>query len=296
MKGNLSYESKVVLTPQCVTELKWWIESINQWNGKSMIRPSPDMTITTDASMTGWGAHCGEEKTQGLWTEEEKKLHINALELKAVLFALKSFLKSMTKSQVLVKTDNTTTVAYINKMGGTKSSDLIQITKELWQFCMDRKIMITAEHLAGKDNITADQQSREYRDSSNWRLDTGVFQEVESMLGQSQVDLFADRMNAQKKKFYSWKPDPEAVQTDAFCVKWTELEAYAFPPFCLLGRVLAKVRQDQATLIMIAPTWQTQPRYPELLSLLVEDPVLLPPMVELLRAPNGDAHGTRWCQ
>ena len=94
-QGHQSYESLIQITPECKAELQWWIESVPQWNGRSVIRPSPDLSIniTTDASRRGWGAHCAGVKTQGLWTPEEQKLHINALEIKAVMFAVKAFTK-----------------------------------------------------------------------------------------------------------------------------------------------------------------------------------------------------------
>ena len=46
------------------------------------------------------------------------KLHINHLELKAVFLALKEFQDLCLNNIVLIATDNTTVVAYINKEGG----------------------------------------------------------------------------------------------------------------------------------------------------------------------------------
>ena len=40
--------------------------------------------------------------------------------------------------------------------------------------------------------------------------------------------------------FVSWRPDPEAIATDAFTVTWTGLKAYANPPWSLVGRVLSQ--------------------------------------------------------
>ena len=49
-----------------------------------------DFTIFTDASMQGWGAHMGDFQisSSGTWTRTDRKLHINCLELKAVVSAL----------------------------------------------------------------------------------------------------------------------------------------------------------------------------------------------------------------
>ena len=55
------------------------------------------------------GASCNKHKTHGRWAQEEASLHINILELKAALFALKSFAKryQMTNAHVRLKIDNT---------------------------------------------------------------------------------------------------------------------------------------------------------------------------------------------
>ena len=65
----------------------------------------------------GWDAHLDQRSTQGLWSDQEKRLHINVLELKAVSLALRNFKDQCQDQTVLVATDNSTVVAYINKQG-----------------------------------------------------------------------------------------------------------------------------------------------------------------------------------
>ena len=76
------------------------------------------LQIFTDASKEGWGAHLDEHTARGQWSQPESKLHINHLELKAVFLALKEFQTLVFNKTVLVATDNTTVVAYINKERG----------------------------------------------------------------------------------------------------------------------------------------------------------------------------------
>jgi hypothetical protein len=63
-----SYETMVSLNHNCRNDLQWWIEQIPIWNGRAIIAPAPDLVITTDASMRGWGAVCQGVHTRGLWT------------------------------------------------------------------------------------------------------------------------------------------------------------------------------------------------------------------------------------
>ena len=75
------------------------------------------------------GAHLGDYTTRGGWSFPESRLHINFLELKAVLLALKEFEPLCRGWVVLVATNNTTVMAYINKEGGMFSGCLCAL---LW--------------------------------------------------------------------------------------------------------------------------------------------------------------------
>ena len=80
-----------------------------------------DFTIFTDASTQGWGAHMGDSQTSGTWTRNHRKLHINCLEFKAVVSALQHWAPLLQGHQVMIATDNSTVVSYINKQEGTRS-------------------------------------------------------------------------------------------------------------------------------------------------------------------------------
>ena len=99
----------------------------------------------------------------------------------------------------------------------------------------------------------------------------------------TKVDLFASRLNCQLHPFVSWKLGPGAWAINAFSICWTNLIFYAFPPFSILGRVLAKVQQDRAMGILVAPFWSTQPWFPQLLEMLIEHPQKLKPGKDLLQ-------------
>ena len=75
------------------------------------------MEIETDVSKMVWGAYCNGEFMGGCWSQEEKTLHINVLELIAATFGVQAFCKNRKVTSVLLKSDNATVVAYVNKMG-----------------------------------------------------------------------------------------------------------------------------------------------------------------------------------
>ena len=88
------------------------------------ITPIKHLQMLTDASKEGWGAHLNEHTAGGTWPLPESKLHINYLELKAVFLAVKDFQDLCIDKIVLVETDNTTVVSYINKERGMRSGPL----------------------------------------------------------------------------------------------------------------------------------------------------------------------------
>ena len=57
---------------------------------------------------------------------------------------------------------------------------------------------------------------------------------------------------------------------------------YANPPWNLVGRVLNRAQLQQVTLVLVAPVHKSQPWYPILLEVLVDFPILLPYMEDLI--------------
>ena len=78
-----------------------------------------------------------------------------------------------------------------------------------------------------------------------------ISQKLSSNLGKPDIDLFALRVSKQLKKYISWKTGPFSMGRDAFQTSWSQGLNYAFPPFSLIGRVLAKVQREKATLILV---------------------------------------------
>lgn len=286
-----SFDSYVVLTEAARDELKTWLLQVNEWNGRDIIRPQPDLIITTDSSLTGWGAVCNGKVVSGLWTRQEKAFHINVLELKAAFLAIKCFVGKQSNVHVLLQSDNVSTVVYLNKQGGTKSIHLCELAVEIWKYCLERSISLEAVHIAGVENDVADQASRRKAEHSDWMLDREIFSQINHRLGPCSIDLFAARHNAQLPVFYSWKVDPDAKAVDAIAQSWSKKGVlYAFPPFSLISRIVDKLVKEEATVVLVAPVWPAQPWYPQLLQKVVQPPLLLPLEDSLLTDSVGEFH------
>ena len=124
------------------TRLKWWLDPEKVLKGQPLHPLQHALQLFTDASNEGWGAHFGDCTARGLLSRSEGELHINLLELKAVLLALKQFEQLCWNQTILVCTDNTTVVAYINKGGGMRSGSLSGLLSRLLLWCNQRQIVL----------------------------------------------------------------------------------------------------------------------------------------------------------
>ena len=109
-EGNQEYSSPIHLTEDCRMELQWWEKHLTNWNGRSLILPPLTMAIETDASTISWGANHQGIRTGGPWSNKEKRMHINCLELLAATLAIKCFARDKTNIMILLKVDNTTAI------------------------------------------------------------------------------------------------------------------------------------------------------------------------------------------
>ena len=283
--GN--YNAQMRLSQESFSEIKWWYDNI-QTNNYPILLPNTkvDVIIYTDASTKGWGAVKETEKIGGRWSEEEAKYHINCLELLAAMFGLKAFCKNEQGIHVKIYSDNSTTVNYINAMGGVHSRECHTIAKDIWQWCIEKQIWLTAAHIPGIKNVEADRESRVFSDNKEWMIRSDIFQQITDIWGEPSIDLFASRLNHQVPCYVSWKPDPGAAFIDAFSVTWDKHLFYAFPPFSLIARCLQKIQTDCAEGLMIVPMWPTQSWYPKLLRMLVAAPRVLPQQRTALQMPG----------
>jgi len=272
-----------------------WRSPVWLRQGAPMHLPTDRLTLVTDASRHGWGGYLERSEASGAWNKDDQSLHINALELKAVLLCLRQFEAQVRNKAVLVLSDNVTAVQYINKQGGTHSRQCNNMTVEILMWCQKRAISLLARHIVGALNVLADGLSRNEVDPKEWTLASKVTDEIFSQWGTPQVDLFANRLNFRLPSYVSPCPDRDAWNIDALSMLWTGLVAYAYPPGILLTKILEKMAVEPCELILIAPLWPARNWYPQLLSYLMEPPVQLPLWKTLLQQPRSGVYADRDC-
>ena len=284
-RGN--YNEKMKITTEAKNDLEWWIKNVHH-SVRKISHGKPNFVLRTDASSSGWGAEFNGTTTGGRWNEHELPLHINEQELLAVLFALKSMCKEVAQTHIQILSDNTTTVCYINAMGGSKSRSCNKIAREIWVWCMNRKIWLSSAHIPGVKNTIADRCSRVFKDHTEWMLDPKLFNKINALWGPLEVDIFASRLNKQLPRYVAWKPDPHAEFIDVFSINIKDIFFYAFPPFSVIARVLQKIQEEKAEGVIVVPVWPTQTWYTVLMELLVDVPRIIRKAQDRLRLPHSE--------
>ena len=95
----------------------------------------------------------------GHWLLEEKRWHINALEMKPILLGSKSFKKTRSLIPRYFQTAELLLQAPIKHEPPAQTC--YHFTKLIWEWTEMKDIHITAAHIPGGKNIEADRESRE---------------------------------------------------------------------------------------------------------------------------------------
>ena len=284
-------DSSIPLERSFHIALDWWKNPEQLLRGVPLHPPEPVVTLTTDASLQGWGAFLDTHRVSGKWTREESNLHITILELRAVHRALEALKEVVCGKSLRLLCDNTVAVAYLRNEGGTHSLSLFQESKCILVWCLQHNVTLRPFYLPGHLNSLADLLSRSSQVlGTEWTLHVAVFRQIHKLFPELDVDLFSTSLNNQLPRFISPCPDPAAWKADAFTVEWEHMTPYAFPPFKLIPEVLRKLRSSPIQMILIAPAWPNQSWYPDLLGLLCDQPLQLPTWHRLLRQPLGQVY------
>ena len=191
-----SLDSLLPWTEAISVHLDWWQNPSNVMRGADL-HPK-DHSIQLKRRL---GRSLRSKFYKGLWSDWEKRLDINVLELKAVSLPLRSFKDQCQNQTVLVATDNSTVVAYINKLKINGEKEIPQITtlSLLWKimtWCRHYHITFKARHIPGCLNVMADLLSRSNQvQSTEWSLHPQVFKQICQKWFTPHVDLFATHLS-----------------------------------------------------------------------------------------------------
>ena len=136
-------------------------------------------------------------QNRGSWSQQEAIYHVNEQELAATKHAILKFTKIRKPKRLHLLIENTSALSYLVKMGGTHNPIMLNLAKEIWEYLMQKEITLTAEYIPSELNKTPDWWSRNWKDSSEWKLNPIQFQRICDIFGIPDIDLFASRISHQ---------------------------------------------------------------------------------------------------
>jgi len=72
------------------------------------------------------------------------------------------------------------------------------------------------------------------------------------------IDAFADDHKHHLPHYWSYLPSPHASGTEAMAQVWHRRQKlYINPPWGMIARILAKLKDDKARAVIVAPRWQS---------------------------------------
>ncbi|PIK45181.1 putative TBC1 domain family member 2A [Apostichopus japonicus] len=149
-KTTLIYRSEEV-----TQHFRWWLDPNNWSSGVPFAIQLPMTSITTDASLSGWGAHGAIAQHGGRGPKQKISPHQHPGD-DGGQKSPGSFNDHVQGTITTIFTDNTTVVAYINRQGGTRSERLCRLAWEVITAAEDSGTILRASHIAGKLNVMAD--------------------------------------------------------------------------------------------------------------------------------------------
>ena len=288
-KGSWNGRRFIPLTRAARLDLEWWVHvfPLRQHQVSPLRRREVTITIKADASGNfGWGGHSSRgEFCQGQWSAQEARSHINRKEIWAGHFSLDRLMAP--GDHVQLSLDSMTAVAFINRMGGTRSLPLCLAAIELWDTVLSRGCWVTAVWLSRDENQLSDMLSKTQVAAWEFCVQQSVLDHLWARWFLPTVDVFASKDCHVLPGYYSWFPDMGALAQDAFSVvKWPQ-RIYVFPPVPLIPMALEKIGRDQSTAILIVPGWRSALWWDQISNMLLQEPVSLGDYRKVLWSPRG---------
>jgi hypothetical protein len=224
---------------------------------------------------------------QRSWSEKESRKHINWLELRAARLALLEL--ASPGDVVQLHLDNMTAIAFIRKLGGTRSPTLCKESLKLWRQAIEREITIlTPMWISTLENTQADFLSRHSLSRWDFKLAPSEFRRVCHRLQVwPTLDAFASKRCHQIPRYMTWEEDTRATATNALDYYWDPI-TWLFPPVPLIPLALERVLEQQIEAILICPGWTGAKWWPQLVDLRSKwAPIRLPAAADCLRLPKG---------
>ena len=268
------WSGSVKLSAAAISDLRWWATFGSHDVERSLWVPATSMEMHTDAADDDWGAWLDNlVPARGFFTTEERSRHITLKELMAVRLAVTSYGERLRNKEVLHWEDNQAVVFIIRNMV-SKSPAMMRELRLLQSELARLDCNLQTRYIPSAEN-PADNMTR-WSDRSDWKLNPVLYEEaVARWTARPTIDRFATATNKQTDRFCSEHLCPGSLG-DAWVVPWSGELNWINPPWVDLPRVLQQLRESGASAYLVAPYWESQSWWPDLLELKTDAFVITP--------------------
>ncbi len=271
--GNHDMWEHVPLGDNAVRDLLFWQSGLARFNGFSRLwRPMQTRwVIHTDAAgigsdgfQGGWGGLLSQpwsrrpvSSAHGTFQAFTSLHNSTFQELEAVYCNLLTFNRegALGGHCVRIVSDSQAAVAIMAAFR-SRNPDLHAQCSKIFMYCMQHDIRLLADWVPREENAEADALSK-WHDRGDWCFNPSLFMEIANQfgIGPQDVDLFASEDNTLLARFYSYRPSPHCEGVDGLAAAplWHSFRAWAFPPYQLIGQLLALLQRHAAYMCLIVP-------------------------------------------
>ena len=154
---------RVLITSDIRYDIAWWLQLMVEFNGRSLLLDKrPIECVFTDACNEGAGGSFGKDWFYFNWSQdwpEAGTFHINEKEVLAVVLAAYRWAPFWKNKKIIIYSDNTVTVAAINK-GTSRNTSIMKSLRSLFWLSVAHNFHLTTKFIQGARNVAADSASR----------------------------------------------------------------------------------------------------------------------------------------
>ena len=258
--------------------LRFMRDHLDEWNGACFWKKQGGLVFSGDAGEMGSGgvSLTGdlEKPIQVSYTADQLRrlatheFHSTIREVLNVLSTIQCLVQQITQTvsgrRLMYLTDSQAAFYAIMAMKSAQR-ETISLVYEIWLLCRQHDIDFTVRWNSRWEPHMqrADAQTRMI-DNTAWGLKQQAFEFVLEGLGLQpadiQLDVFSQDDMKKAPRWYSLYNAPGSAGVDGFMQRWTNKDgSKAFcwinGPFHLMGRILAKVKEEEANGVLICPKW-----------------------------------------
>ena len=123
------WEAGIPVLPRLLPHLQWWLQSSNLLTGVPL-NPRIHTDYLHRRLPNRMGAFLEGRTVSGVCEDCHLEEHINLLKMRAVILSLRHFQEVIQRQSLLIATDNTTVVAYLQNQGETHFLSLYLLCRQ----------------------------------------------------------------------------------------------------------------------------------------------------------------------